>query len=330
MSSILPARGTADRALGVFEIRAAILQHLADIDDRRTLFPAALVCRDWFVSATDILWCKPPLRALYAVPAHRRALYTAAVRPLLIPPSQPLPLLQDGAFLRLREIVVPFHILRDSAPERLQDILERSSRASNRVISSVVIPATARRHYTRSKAAATAQLHLETPLALARHPGLTKLVIARLDRQSLDRAKATSVTMTTTTTTTMGNHRLFASLRLLETSMLADAARPLVALLNGPRQSPHTIGERQQPPHGAILTSLHVTILDDATYMARCDGTCSIITPVVRAFGHLRSLRVLDIRFAVILCPFTAQHLAQLKQLADLRELSITFGAIAN
>jgi hypothetical protein len=214
----------------------------------------------------------------------------------------------------------------------MQDILKHSGCASHRVISSIVIPATGRSHYTRPDAASTALLYLDTLLAVARHPGLARLVIPRLDRQSLDRANATSstpvtrTTTTTTTTMTTENQRLFASLRHLETSMLAAAATSLVACLDGPGQQPGTTGEKRNLQYGAILTSLRVNIVDDAPHTAS-DGACSVITPVVRALGQLRSLRVLVVRFAAILCPFTAQHLDALNSLVDLRELSITFGA---
>ncbi len=111
--------------------------------------------------------------------------------------------------------------------------------------------------------------------------------------------------------------------------MLADAALSLVALLNGPRQPLHTKG-KQRLPHSAILTSLHVAITDDLSYSATNHDTCAVITPVVRAFGQLRCLRVLDLRFAGILCPFTAQHLTALGALADLRQLTVTYDAIVH
>jgi hypothetical protein len=67
-------------------------------------------------------------------------------------------------------------------------------------------------------------------------------VIPSLDKQSLDRAKATAAVMITTLKPRTNNQRYFALLRFLETSMLANTALSLFATLNGVRKPPQATG----------------------------------------------------------------------------------------
>jgi hypothetical protein len=305
--------------------------HLADANDYGSLLSATLVCHAWAPAAIDVLWQRPPLRALYWLSPHeRRPIYAAAVRSLVIPASKPCPILAPGAFARLRELVVPFVHLRNSPAGRLADVLARASSSSARAISSVAIRADRSGHYSRADRAATAALHDDVLRALARHAGLAQLAVDYLDAGAVERMQAASAT-------SAGGTPAFGTLRQLETRMLRRAVAPLVALLlNSGASWPGNNAEPLPPPVSApppqlhssqksMLRALQVTLLDHY-YSPRAESHCVDTRAAVRAFGELRSLRVLRVHFFEGLCGLTPAELAALRPLAELRELCLTQG----
>ncbi len=134
--------------------------------------------------------------------------------------------------------------------------------------------------------------------------------------------------------TSASNTPVFSALRQLETRMLLRAVAPLVALLlNSGLSRPDNDQEPSLAPPSplhhsgpnSMLRVLQVTLLDPY-YSSRNASRCSDIRTAVRAFGELRSLRVLHVNFYDGLCGLTPAELAALRPLADLRELCLTEG----